>query len=239
MNRDTRLFGGFVLLFALVNAYLLGRGVVAADWSGLGVIVAAGFTLALYSFLYRDNPLFKFAEHVYVGVAAGYSFGQVWYTTLYGEIFAPVLGRASGVHFDAWLLLPTGLGLLILTRFSRRFGWLSRIAFAFIIGVGAGFTIPRYLSSYVLAQVEPSLAPLSWSGEGLDLLLILVGVLTVLVYFFFSVEHTGVIGRASRVGIWFLMISFGASFGYTVMARLSLLIGRMTFLLGDWLHLMR
>jgi hypothetical protein len=34
------------------------------------------------------------------------------------------------------------------------------------------------------------------------------------------------------------MVAFGAAFGYTVMARISLLIGRMQFLLGDWLHLM-
>ena len=31
------------------------------------------------------------------------------------------------------------------------------------------------------------------------------------------------------------MIAFGASFGYTVMARVSLLIGRIQFLLHDWL----
>jgi hypothetical protein len=238
MNRDARLFAGFVALFLVVNLYLLDQGLLQADWEGLGVIVATGFTLSLYSFLYNDNPLFKFAQHVYVGVAAAYSFGQVWFPTLYGEILAPLLGHVPGQQASGWLVVPTVLGLLMLTRFSRRFGWLSRVSFAFYIGVGAGFTIPRYLSSYVLAQVEPTLAPLSWSWAGLDLLLILVGVVTVLIYFFFSVEHTGVVGRASRVGIWFLMISFGASFGYTVMARLSLLIGRMSFLLGDWLHVM-
>ncbi len=74
--------------------------------------------------------------------------------------------------------------------------------------------------------------------DGLNLLIILVGVVAVLVYFFFSVEHTGVVGKVSRVGIWFLMISFGASFGYTIMARLSLLIGRVNFLLNDWLGIM-
>ena len=82
------------------------------------------------------------------------------------------------------------------------------------------------------------MAPISWSWEGLNLFIILVGVVTVLIYFFFSVEHTGAVGAASKVGIWFLMISFGASFGYTIMARLSLLIGRVQFLLGDWLHVM-
>ena len=36
-----------------------------------------------------------------------------------------------------------------------------------------------------------------------------------------------------------LMIGFGASFGYTVMARLSLLIGRALFLLQDWLEVLK
>ncbi|MFQ5500167.1 MAG: hypothetical protein ACE5FH_10905, partial [Candidatus Zixiibacteriota bacterium] len=66
---------------------------------------------------------------------------------------------------------------------------------------------------------------------------ILIGVITGLVYFFFSKEHTGLFGSASRVGIWVLMITFGASFGYTVMGRISLLVGRLTFLFGDWLGL--
>lgn len=237
MNRDTVLFLGFILFLVLVNGFLLITGALTANWEGLGVIVASGLTLALYSFLYRDNPLFKFAEHVYVGIAAGYTFGQVWYPTLYGEIIATFFGLDASGTIDWWLIVPTLLGLLMLTRFSRRFGWPSRIAFAFFVGLGAGFSIPRTISAALLAQIEPTLNPLSWSLEGLNLLIILIGVVTVLIYFFFSVEHTGAIGTASRVGIWFLMVSFGASFGYTIMARLSLLIGRVGFLLEDWLNL--
>lgn len=240
MNRDARVFAGFVLLFVLVNGILVARGTLAADWNGLGVMVAAGFTLALYSFLYKDNPLFKFAEHVYVGVAAAYTFGQVWFPTLYGEIISPLLApRPETPQDSGWLLAPTVLGLLMLTRFSRRLGWLSRIAFAFVVGLGAGLSIPRSISSFLLSQIEPTLRPLTWSVDGLNLAIILIGVVTVLIYFFYSVEHTGVVGRASRVGIWFLMVSFGASFGYTIMARLSLLIGRIAFLFEDWLHLIK
>ena len=237
MTRDTALFVGFILLFAAVNTYLLVSGTLTADWPGFGVIVAAGFTLALYSFLYKDNPLFKFGEHVYVGVAAAYTFGQVWFPVLYGDLLAPLLDRDAdaAAKTNWWLLVPTLLGLLILTRFSTRLGWLSRIAFAFVVGLGAGFAIPRTISSYILAQIEPTLKPLSMSWDGIDLLIILVCVVTVLIYFFFSVEHSGAVGKASKVGIWFLMISFGASFGYTIMGRLSLLIGRVTFLFRDWL----
>lgn len=240
MTRDTYVFIGLVLLFAAINGVLLASGTLKADWNGFGIIVAAGLTLALYSFLYKDNPLFKFAENIFVGVAAAYVFGQYWYQTIYGEIFVRLkaLGGEDSVSGDWWLLAPTLLGLLMLTRFSRRFGWLSRLSFAFFVGLGAGLTIPRTISSFILAQVQPTLQPLSWTVDGLNLLIILVGVVAVLVYFFFSVEHTGVVGKVSRVGIWFLMISFGASFGYTIMARLSLLIGRVNFLLNDWLGIM-
>ena len=236
--RDTYVFLGLILLFAAVNIGLVASGILAADWTGLGIIVAAGLTLALYSFLYKDNPLFKFAEHVFVGVAAAYVFGQTWYPTIYGELIAEWTDSGKGETPNWWLLAPTVLGLLMLTRFSLRFGWLSRYAFAFFVGLGAGWTIPRYISSFILAQIEPTLQPLTWSLEGLNLLVVLVGVIGVLVYFFFSVEHTGTAGHISKVGIWFLMVSFGASFGYTIMARVSLLIGRVTFLLDDWLHLM-
>jgi hypothetical protein len=59
----------------------------------------------------------------------------------------------------------------------------------------------------------------------------------VLVYFFFSLEHKGVVGKTARVGVWFLMITFGAAFGFTVMGRITLLVGRFDFLFNDWLGL--
>ncbi len=240
MTRDKAIFLAVLILFASVNILLLINGDLQMDWEGLGIMVAAGLTLALYSFLYKDNPFFKMAENLFVGVAAAYVFGQYWYPTIYGEIWVRLIGlsQGEGDPGDVWLLAPTLLGLLMLTRFSRRFSWLSRLSFAFFVGLGAGLTVPRTISSFILAQLEATLQPLSWSLAGLDLLVILVGVVSVLVYFFFSLEHKGVVGKVSRLGITFLMISFGASFGYTIMARLSLLIGRISFLIDDWLHLL-
>ena len=125
-----------------------------------------------------------------------------------------------------------------MTRLIGRGIWLSRLSFAFIIGLASGLVIPRRISSFILQQIGPTMQPLWTDGSfAFDAFLILLGVISVLVYFSFSFEHTGVIGGVSRVGIWFLMVSFGASFGFTVMARLSLLIGQLTFLLEDWLTL--
>jgi hypothetical protein len=80
-----------------------------------------------------------------------------------------------------------------------------------------------------------------WSALGVPLggLLILLGTVSVLYYFFFSLER-GPVGKVvSKIGVLFLMVSFGASFGYTVMGRISLFIDRAQFLLGAWLGIGR
>jgi hypothetical protein len=73
----------------------------------------------------------------------------------------------------------------------------------------------------------------------LDGIIVFVGIATTLAYFFFSKEHKGWFGKTAKVGTWFLMVFFGATFGYTVMSRISLLIGRVHFLLGDVLHVIK
>lgn len=237
MTRDALIFLAFLGLFVAVNLYLVLAEDLPSDWEGLGIVVAAGITLALYSFLYKDNPLFKFAEHFYVGVAAAYTFNQLWYQVILSDVVNPIFGL-NNTDTEWMRVFPAILGLLMLTQLAPpSISWLSRISFAFVVGLGAGLAIPRTIAANLLAQIEPSIQPLSLTVEGFNLLVILVGVTSVLIYFFYSVEHTGAVGAASKVGIYFLMVSFGASFGYTIMARLSLLIGRMDFLMSDWLAL--
>ncbi|MDE2829608.1 MAG: hypothetical protein OXN20_05790 [Gemmatimonadota bacterium] len=238
MSRDQILFIAFLFIFFVVNIILFSSDKLSADWTGLGTFIAAGITLSLYSFLYKDNPLFKFAENLYVGVAAAYTLTQIWYTVLLADVVIPFSELGNESMGNLWLIVPTLLGFFMLTQLSSpKFSWLSRIAFAFVVGLGAGLAIPRTIAANLLAQIQPTMGPITADLAGFNLFIILVGVVTVLVYFFYSVEHTGPVGVASKIGIWFLMISFGASFGYTIMARLSLLIGRVGFLLEDWLVL--
>lgn len=196
----------------------------------IGAWVATGLSLFMYSFLYKDNPFFKLGEHIYVGVSVGYGLVITYYEVMVKKLYVPMLQQGNW-----WLLIPTLLGLLVLARFIPAIAWLSRISFAFIVGIGSGIAIPRVVSSLILQQVQGTLKPLVMVGAdgvswltlaGLNTFLILVGVASVLFYFFFSIEHTGAVHRVARIGIYFLMVSFGAAFGYTVMARMSLLIGR-------------
>jgi len=194
----------------------------------IGAWVAAGLTLCMFSFLYKDNPFFRFGEHLYVGISMGYTIVRIYYDVMVKSLYAPVTQEGKW-----WFLIAAVLGLLVLTRFIPKISWLSRISFAVIVGFGSGVAIPRIISSNILQQVQGTLRPLLGNnGQSLfgmaqlNALLILTGVVTVLVYFFFSIEHKGPIRGMARIGIYFLMINFGAGFGYTVMARMSLLIGR-------------
>jgi hypothetical protein len=92
--------------------------------------------------------------------------------------------------------------------------------------------VPPASSAYILARQLGGDATLMAT---LITVLTLVSVFTVLIFFFFSLEHKKLVGSISRVGLFFIMVSFGASFGYTVMARISLLIGRFQFLIDEWI----
>ncbi len=201
-------------------------------WIWLGAIL----TLMIFSFLYKDNPFYKFAEHLFVGVANGYYIVFYWHNALRPNLFEP-LGRGEIIY-----LVPLLLGLLYFTRFIPKVSWLVRIPIGFMIGWGAGISIPAYFQAFILKQIEGTVVvPDSFSNftAGLWSTIIFIGVVCTLIYFYFSREHKGILKPTSKLGIIFIMIGFGASFGYTVMARVSLLIGRIQFLLGPWLGLLK
>ena len=104
----------------------------------IGTWLAAGLTLFIFSFLYKDNPFYKFAEHLYVGISAGY-----WVSLQYHNVFRPNLWDPL-LRGDLILLIPFALGVLLFTRFSNKFFWLSRWAMALIIGIFAGIAIIGY-----------------------------------------------------------------------------------------------
>lgn len=215
----------------------------------LALWVGALFTLMIFSFLYKDNPFYKFAEHFFVGVSAAYWMCTAFWNTLmpnlFGKIHPPMIAPwfpdLAKAPADPIFWVPLLFGLLLLARLVPQVDHLSRWAVALIVGWTAGTNMMRYMQSDFVGQIYSTIRPLIVTtngqfilGDSFNNLVIVIGVLCGLVYFFFSKEHSGPFGGAARVGIWFLMVTFGAAFGYTVMARISLLIGRMQFL-GRWI----
>ena len=219
----------------------------------IGIWVAAFFTLFIFSFLYRDNPFYKIAESVVVGVSAAYWMVVGFWTTIVPNL----LGKLAPEWINSWAmpgldteaeyiyLVPLIMGIMLIWRLAPKGGWISRWPLAFIIGTTAGIRLIGFIHADFLGQIRNTIMSLAvYSPEtGLNFwdsiknIIIVIGVLTTIVYFFFSIEHEGFVGQTAKVGIWFLMITFGAAFGYTVMGRIALLAIRMEFLMNDWLWL--
>ncbi len=214
----------------------------------LSVWVGAVITLCCFSFLYRDNPFYRFAEHLFVGVSAGYYFSLIsFHQVLKPNLLAKIMpaqfatGAAATAEPEYMLLIPGFMGLLMLFRFSASYSWVSRFTVAFVMGVSTGLGIVYSVQQYLMPQIAKAIRPIVVAGDffqSFSNLVLVVGSVACLFYFFFSTEHRGPIyGNVARVGIWYLMLSFGAAFGATVMGRISLLIGRFHFLLHDWLNI--
>jgi len=231
-----------LIAFCIVNIFFLVTGKLGFNAKGLGIITAVALTLAMYSFLYKDNPVFKIAENLFVGVAMGYWIIITWFNILkpdvYEQLIVPLF-KDTGNAPQYIVIIPTILGVFMLLRFSNKLSWLSRWSFAFVVGLGAGITIPNFIHAFILKQLTFDSLIAASLPDSINNFLILLGVVSVLIYFFFSLEHKGVLGGVSKIGVWFLMIAFGASFGFTVMARMSLLIGRIQFLIRDWLGIIQ
>ena len=195
--------------------------------------IAAFLTLSILTFLYKDNPVFRFAENLFAGISLGYFVGIVLNQTLKPNLYTP-LKTSFCLNWD--LLIAGAIGVLLYFRYIPKVAWTARFALAIYIGYYVGVNMLQKLQGEVLPQMQSALKPINgFNMASLNNLIVFIGVLTVLCYFFFSKKHEGTFGRIATVGVWFLMVSFGAAFGYTVMGRVSLLIGRLNFLVNGWL----
>jgi len=215
-------------------------------WETFGIWLQVFLTLAVFSFLYKDNPFYKFAEHLFVGVATGY-----WVVLQIRNVLLPNLFEPLFVRFeDPFLIIPLFLGVILFARLVDRYSYMSRWGMAAVVGIFAGLAIFGFGGGDLIIQIRSNILPfidqaaLSAFQDNpgfisfLNVLsnpIFILGVIAVLFYFFFSKEHTGTLGVVSKIGIYLLMISFGASYGNTVMARISLFIDRAQFGIENWI----
>ncbi|MEE8417589.1 MAG: hypothetical protein V3S06_02900 [candidate division Zixibacteria bacterium] len=187
-------------------------------WNTLAVIL----TLCIFSFLIKDNPFYKFAERLVAGVAAGFWTMLVYHTLFVDKVILTMQNRQWAY------IIPILLGLGMWTRFSKKWAWISRYSIAFYIGISTGVSVTVYMYTNIFKQIAATMIPLN----SINNILVVVLVLCALFYFFFSKAHTGTFGVVSRIGIYTLMIGFGAGFGLTVMGRIALLVQRVIFIKG-------
>ncbi len=272
----------------------------------VGFWIGIFLTFAILSYLYKDNPFYKLAEHLFVGVSIGYVVTQQYYNVLRPNLLDHLAERPWYLPNVYWIPLVL-VAMLFTKAASRKLAWVGRYPIAFVVALYAGIQINAVAESDLAQQITIStrsvvvakhdvndpattvedlatlpgftppvarkveqaraggmrfatlddlgqvpgltddqrndLAAARGSVAGLDAqasvapgehywfgivsrVLLLIGLLASLVYFYFSIEQKGPIKKIARFGVYVLMIGFGASFGYTVQGRLALAVGR-------------
>ncbi len=201
----------------------------------LGIWIAAIMTLSAYSYLWKENPLFRIGEHLLIATNVSY-LAITGYTNIMQSL-APITteGKYS-------LIIPVILGVLLFTRWFPKAAWLSRISVAFMMGVAGAVSITGAISANFVKQIAATMIPLNT----VDNIIIVFGTVCTISYFLFIQGKSPAgqtWGKATTflgdVGKWVMMVAFGAAFGATVMGRLTLVMGRLQFLFGQWIPLIK
>ena len=207
------------------------------------------FTVLILSYLIGDNPLFKIAIYLFVGVASGYAAAIIFWQVLYPKLFLPTATIIqTGNYSNAFLLFVPWLGLgFILMKISPRFAGAARITMAFLVGAGAAVTLVGALSGTINPQVmatinffqgaihKPTneLIEISFSGG-----VILLGLVTSLAYFHFgarqkpdgSTKRFVLVDIFAWIGRIFIGITLGVIFAGVYAAALTAFIERVSSL---------
>jgi hypothetical protein len=210
----------------------------------IGIWISALLTVMVLSYLLGDNPLYRLAEHLFVGTAVGYAVLVAYYSLLRPKLILPLLQDPLG---NWTLVVPLLLALLLLARMNHKWHKAGVIPLAFLLGVGVALAIGGALFGAILPQTASTIlsvnpADAGW-GVALSNLVLVLGTLSALSYFYFTAGsgsgtgfsrvRVGLLKAWRGLGKWFIMIAFGAIFAGTVMSRLSLLIGRLQFLIYE------
>ncbi len=194
----------------------------------------AFFTRAIYSFLYGDNPFYKFSEHLFVGLGAAHMAVMGW-ESMYQRAWTPLYTKG-----EWWWSGAIIGGIMLLTRWFRPIQWISRIPLGFMMGVAAGLSARSAIDSQFWRQIQSTVTMKLNTTNNIVYVVIVV---CTLAYFLFAFNEKSGLGQGIKgvglVGQYMMMIAFGASLGSTIMARLSLVIGRLDFLFKTWLGVLK
>jgi len=225
-------------------------------WQLATIAIGGIATLAIFSFLIKENPFYRFFEHLFIGIAAGLGIVLAVKNVLWPMYVEPMLGWDIVVYpdgsvseeYNPLLLLyifPMLFGLLYYFIYSRKYSWLAKIVIGFSLGMSGGLAFKGFFNE-MIPQISGSFKPLvvfsegsiSWLASFNNTVFVLT-LLAVMTYFFFSFRtDRGAAGKVALSGRWVMMLGFGAYFGSTVMARMALLVERLQFLIVDWYEAM-
>lgn len=231
----------------------------------IAAFLATVLTIMVLTYLIGDNPLFKIAMHLLIGVSAGYAGAIAMRNVLRPGLIDPILDAFDEAGLTGLLdpqlivtvIIPWALVLLLFLKVAPSTARYGTVSMALLVGVGAAVVVGGAITGAIVPLTLASMNPLGGqqvasaaSGASglerfLDVFIVLLGTLTALFYFRFSVRSSGgeaplavvsglsVPGPLSifrGIGKGFIAITFGVMYAGAVAATLIVLAERLQFM---------
>jgi hypothetical protein len=223
--------------------------------SMLGLWLAALLTVFTLSYAFGDNPLFRGAAYLFVGVSAGYAAAVAVEDVLFPYLIDPILALAVGtpVIDPGELAVRGGISVLLFAKLSPRTARLGNPVTALLVGAGAALAIAGALQGTLIPQVGAARSVFDadtfelalqggYYGEAAGVLLqgfiLLLATISTLAYFHFTASERGnqpprrniLIDALAWVGRIFIAITLATLFSGVLLAALAALVERLGFL---------
>ena len=208
----------------------------------IGLSLGFLLTILVFSYLLGDNPFFRLAIHIFIGVAAGYVAIVTVNNVLIPRMIIPLVQGSQGERLLSMLLFIPSLFLFFKVTPLRKAGnW----AVAILVGIGAAAAVGGAITGTLFPQilgtinsVDPSAYTITTSrwDQAINGIIIVLGTVTTLIYFHFgtqdipgqSDERLPIIEHISKVGKVFLAITFGALYAGVFLSALAALVERLS-----------
>jgi hypothetical protein len=199
-------------------------------------------TLMVLSYLIGDNPVFRMAVYIFIGVSAGYAAAVAFNQVVFPLLIVPLI--SGGLPERLLAVIPLALGILLLFKLSPRTARLGNASMGFLVGVGAAIAIGGGIIGTIFPQTQASMNGFNLSAAGQfwlekisEGLVMLIGTVATLIYFHYGAKATpsgpqrgkltGILGWVGQV---FIAITFGVLFAGVFMAAITALIERLNFI---------
>ena len=215
--------------------------VLNASMEFASAVISFLFTIMILSYLIGDNPFFRLAIYVFVGVSAGYAASIAWQNILWPKLFSPLILGDPQKTLLLWI--PLFMGLLLMVKLFPRLSRIGNPVMAFLVGIGAAVAIGGAVLGTIIPQTISSINLFDISSDGTVLerlfesVVFLVGTVSTLVFFQYTAKKTsqGIKrGRFVELLAWmgriFIAVTFGVIFAGVLTAALTALIDRILFI---------
>jgi len=196
----------------------------------IGVLVSTILIVSQLSLIIGDNFFFKWSTRLVIGFSVIHA--QIW-----GLYWSNQYAIAPIMKGELIWIIPLLLGLMMYTRLSKKYAWISKYPMGVQLGVGFGVVVVSMIRSQILDQIRMTITDITGATSPYALLnglLVLIGTVTVTTFFFFTREHTGLIGKSAYIGRAFIMSSIAVIWAGDYIWAMSMLAGQLQYLIRDF-----